>query len=126
MILTKRFFFTVCFMLILCFVGYYIFMPLYKANSIIIDYGITPFDICIEQPLIWKYCKYWFVFTYVFSSFFISNMFYHLLFRRKNFEENKKRISNRKTNSNSNKNQKIKYSLIDPKPPKKKLELLIR
>ncbi len=75
----KRILFTLFFALIFCFFGYYIFNPLYKSNYIIIDYGIHPFNICVEQPILWKYCKMWFCFTYSFSSFFISNFCYNLL-----------------------------------------------
>lgn len=43
-----------------------------------IDYGLHPFNICMEQPVIWKYIKIWFIFSYIFSSFFISNIFFSL------------------------------------------------
>ncbi len=65
-------------MSVLCFLGYLIFSPLYTTNSIIVDYGLHTFDICTEQPIIWKYCKIWFCFTYLFSSFFIANLLFHI------------------------------------------------
>ena len=43
-----------------------------------IDYGLHPFNICMEQPVIWKYIKIWFIFSYIFSSFFIANIFFSL------------------------------------------------
>lgn len=113
-------------MLFLCLLGYHIFFPLYQAKHVIINYGISPFDICIEQPTIWKYCKYWFMFTYVFASFFISNMTFNLFektsckFPNKN---TKRKIHSKKKKS---KNPKVSYSLIEPKPPDEKLKLLIR
>ena len=74
----KRIFFTLFVMSVLCFLGYLIFSPLYTTNSIIVDYGLHTFDICTEQPIIWKYCKIWFCFTYLFSSFFIANLLSHI------------------------------------------------
>ena len=58
----------------MCLIGYHIFLPLYTSYEIIINYGLHPFNICIEQPILWKYIKIWFIFSYVFSSFFIANM----------------------------------------------------
>ena len=78
----KRIFFTLFIMCLFCFIGYQIFIPLYTQNHIIVDYGLHSFDICTEQPVIWKYSKIWFCFTYVFASFFFSNMFYQLFFYR--------------------------------------------
>ncbi len=113
-------------MFFICLIGYHIFLPLYQSEHIIIDYGIHPFDICIEQPIIWKYCKYWFIFTYIFTSFFISNMLFHLLFK-KNHKCRSKPKSETLDIKNKNKlKSKPSYSLIDPKPPDKKLQLLIR
>lgn len=42
----------------------------------IITYGIHPFDICIKNPVLWKYIKFVFLFSYIFSSFIISNFIY--------------------------------------------------
>ncbi len=78
----KRILFTLFLVLFFCFIGYKIFIPLYETNTVIIDYGLHPFNICVEQPELWKYCKIWFCITYIFSSFFISNMFYHLFFHK--------------------------------------------
>ena len=91
-----------------------------------IDYGIHTFDICLEQPIIWKYCKYWFIFSYIFASFFISNIIFNLL-KKLSLKFSDKNI-NRKIHSKKQKlkKEKVSYSLIEPKPPDKKLELLIR
>ncbi len=85
----KRILFTLFFVSIFCFIGFQIFIPLYNQNHIIVDYGLHSFDICTEQPVLWKYCKIWFCFTYIFSSFFFSNMIYHLFFH-KFFKSSKK------------------------------------
>lgn len=104
-----------------CLVGYSIFLPLYSSSHIMIDYGINPFDICVEQPILWQYCKYWFVFTYVFASFFISNFLFHLLSKIpfpffKASSKPKSMIFKKES----------PYSFISPPVPTKPLELLIR
>ena len=48
------------------------------ADSVIITYGIHPFDICIQNPDLWKYIKIVFFITYIFSSFVISNFIYFI------------------------------------------------
>lgn len=126
MIFISRFLFSLLIMLFICFIGYFTFIPLYNSEHVIIDYGIHPFDICIEQPIIWKYCKSWFIFTYIYSSFFFSNMFFNLFFKKKQKSLNKhtKKISNNK--KFRCKKSRISHSLIDPKPPNEELQLLIR
>ena len=118
-ILIKRFLFTLFFVLIFCFIFYKIFSPLYFSNEIIIDYGLHPFNICTEQPIIWKYCKMWFCITTIFTAFFISNMLHH--FFNNLFSNNLLKIKN-----NNIKNKKLNnktYSFISP--PNKPLQLLI-
>ena len=96
-------------MLIFCFIGYKIFSPIYFQNSIIINYGFHPFDICVEQPILWKYLKILFLITYIYSSIFFSNLFFNLF----NFK-NAKKINIKKNN----------YSLIKSNK-KNELNLLI-
>lgn len=96
-------------MLIFCFIGYKIFSPIYFQNSIIINYGLHPFDICVEQPILWKYLKILFLITYIYSSIFFSNLFFNLF----NFK-NAKKINIKKNN----------YSLIKSNK-KNELNLLI-
>ena len=61
---------------IYCFIGYKLFSNIFYANSVIINYGIHPFDICVKNPDLWKYIKVIFLITYIFSSFIISNFLY--------------------------------------------------
>ena len=146
-ILIKRFLFTLFFVLIFCFIFYKIFSPLYFSNEIIIDYGLHPFNICTEQPIIWKYCKMWFCITTIFTAFFISNMLHHFfnnLFANNLLKIKNDNIKNNKLNNkienkfihkfnnhlknnisiiNSNNIKNEKYSLISP--PNKPLQLLI-
>ena len=116
----KRFFFIFCIVLFLCLIGYSVFLPLYTSSHIMIDYGIKPFDICIEQPLLWHYCKYWFIFTYIFASFFVANSAFHL------FCKIPLPFSKTSQKSITTKKSKLSYSLIDQPPSPPKLELLIR
>lgn len=118
----KRILFTFCVVLLLCLIGYSIFLPLYLSPHVIIDYGIQPFDICVEQPILWKYCKYWFVFTYIFSSFFIATSAFHLLSKIPMHSHS----HSSKSKSTSTKKAKSSYSLIEQPIPAPKLELLIR
>ena len=52
------------------------FSDIFYSNSVIITYGLHPFDICIKNPELWGYIKISFFITYVFSSFIISNFIY--------------------------------------------------
>lgn len=117
----KRILFTVFVMVIFCLIGYQIFFPLYEANHIIVNYGIHPFDIVNEQPVLWKYAKIWFCFSYLFSSYFFANLFYQLFHHFFQFLPKKER----KIKQIHEKKQPNSYSFISPKQ-KEKLELFIR
>lgn len=60
----------------LCFLGYFLFSSIYMSSSIIISYGIHPFDICERNPDLWHLIKLLFLITYIFSSMILSNLFY--------------------------------------------------
>ena len=75
----KRFFFIIIFSFIYCYIGYNLFSEIFYANSVIITYGIHPFDICIKNPDLWRYIKIIFLISYIFSSFIISNFLYFIL-----------------------------------------------
>ena len=62
-----------------CYLGYKLFSDILYANSVIITYGIEPFDICVKNPDLWKYIKIAFVISYMFSSIIISNFVYFIL-----------------------------------------------
>lgn len=97
-------------MLIFGFTGYKIFSPIYFQNHIIIDYGLHPFDICIEQPVLWKYLKILFLITYIYSGIFFSNLLSNL-FHLKNKSKTNKKIKLNKNNYsliNSNKKNELK------------------
>ena len=75
----KRFFFIIIFSLIYCFIGYTLFSNVLYSNSVIITYGINPFNICEKNPELWIYIKFAFVITYIFSSIIISNFLFRIL-----------------------------------------------
>ena len=79
MLFIKRFLFILFCSLLYCYFGYKLFYPIYISNSVIIPYGIHPFNICTELPDLWKYIKITFLVTYIFSSFIISNFLYFIL-----------------------------------------------
>ncbi len=54
-----------------------IFYPIFISDEIIINYGVHPFNICLKNPLLWKYIKIVFIFTYVFSNFIFSNFIFN-------------------------------------------------
>ena len=43
------------------------------ANEIIIPFGLRPFDICYDNPILWNYIKISFIILYIFSNFIIIN-----------------------------------------------------
>ena len=79
----RRFFFVMYFSVFLCILGYIIFKPIYISSSIIIPYSLHPYDICITNPSLWKYIKFYFVIFYLLSAFICSNSIYSLIFRNK-------------------------------------------
>ena len=75
----KRLFFVLSFSCLYCYIGYILFAEVCNAKSLIITYVINPFDICVENPELWKYIKIIFFVTYIFSSFIISKFLYFIL-----------------------------------------------
>lgn len=55
----------------ICLCAYQLFLPIYKAEEIIIPFGIRPFDICYDNPILWKYIKISFPIFYIFGNFII-------------------------------------------------------
>ena len=69
--------FCIFFIFISCLVSLNIFYPIFISDEIIINYGVHPFNICLKNPLLWKYIKIVFIFTYVFSNFIFSNFIFN-------------------------------------------------
>ncbi len=69
------------------------------ANEIIITYGIKPFDICKDNPELWKYIKITYIITFIFANIVISNYIYPVIFKnikKRKFEKNENEIENSK------------------------------
>ena len=56
-----------------CFCAWQFFLPIYRAEEIIISLGLRPFDICYDNPIVWKYMKITFIIFYIFSNYIIIN-----------------------------------------------------
>ena len=55
---------------------------MFISSEVIITYGINPFDICSQNPQLWKIIKILFVFTSFISSIIISNFLYVRIFSK--------------------------------------------
>lgn len=66
-------------------VGSILFQDILTSTSVIIPYGIHPFDICVKNPDLWQYIKIIFCISYIFSSLIISNSFYSIFFQFINY-----------------------------------------
>ena len=84
-----------------CLIAYFLFSPIYQESHVIIPYGLRPFDICVEQPLLWKIIKIVFVFTYLYANLFLFFSFsskllslsiFSFLFKKKNKDTEKKEV----------------------------------
>lgn len=77
-----------------------IFYPIYIAEEIIIPYGIHPFDICSKNPDLWQIIKTTFIFTSIFSNFFIGHFIYSRILLKIFifFKSFKNKLNNSKTN----------------------------
>ena len=78
--------FTISVFLLFSFLG-----PIFTTQSLIIPYGLHPFDICLEYPVFWKYLKLFYFITYILSVLIVSNALYltffnHLSFFKKSSE----------------------------------------
>ena len=62
-----------------CFCAYKLFIPIFEAKEIIINLGLRPFDICHDNPVLWKYIKSSFVVFYLSSNLIIINSILSLL-----------------------------------------------
>lgn len=76
----KRLTFIFIFISVFLLIGYFIFSPIYKLDSVYINYGITSFDICKKQPSLWFSLKIIFIFSSIFDLILISNTLYSKYF----------------------------------------------
>ena len=81
--------------------------PLYISDTIIIRYGLKPFDICQKNPDLWLYLKITYIPCFIFSNIIFSNFIYNNIFRKihKNIKKdfkNKKILNNNKILNSKN------------------------
>lgn len=80
-----------------------IFYPIFISDEIIITYGVHPFNICLKNPLLWKYIKIVFIFTYVFSNFIFSNFIFNQFLSKFFVRKDKKSSGSKVLESNLSK-----------------------
>ena len=89
--------------------------PVFNSPNVIITYGLHPFDISTEKPILWSYIKKIYIISYVFSTIIISNSFFQkFIFKKLDFKKRNKNsniISENELNlfigNNSENNEKI-------------------
>ena len=84
------------------------------ATEVIIPYGIHPFDICHDYPVLWNYIKFIYIFSFIFSNLTISNFIYirivsKLIVLLKNFRQH---FNSKENNSHLPKNNNLPNLLI--------------
>ena len=67
-------------------------IPLYNSQEIIIPYGIHPFDICTENPDLWNFFKFSYIFLFIFSQFIFSYFIYFRILSKFSFFNNSSNV----------------------------------
>jgi len=80
----KRILFILSILLLFFIIGCIIFSPLYKLNSVYINYGLVPYDICKKQPELWHSLKVIFIISNLITLTFLSNTIYSKIFKFQN------------------------------------------
>ncbi len=74
-------------MLIACIIAYSLFSPLYFSSEIYFPFAVHSFNICEEQPELWKLLKILFIITYIISqsviAIFLISLFSHFFKKNK-------------------------------------------
>ena len=65
-------------------IGYIIFFPLYKQESVLITYGLTPYDICKKQLQFWNFLKTTFIISNLITATLIFNKIYSKFYTKQN------------------------------------------
>lgn len=66
----------ILFLSISTYFTFHTFYPVYTSQEIIISYGIHPFDICSQNPELWRLLKILYVICFFFSNFVFSHFIY--------------------------------------------------
>ena len=75
----KRIIFSLFFISIILSIEFFVFSPIYFLDSVFINYGLTPYDICQKQPRLWYFIKVVFIISNIFNLIIISNNLYSVL-----------------------------------------------
>ena len=79
----------ILFFTFLSYLTYSIFQPIFTAKEIIISYGIHPFDICSNNPELWKMIKILYVICCSFSNLILGHLIYTRLLKKLTFFQDK-------------------------------------
>ena len=93
---------------ITCFCAFQFFFPIYISEEIIFPFGLRPFDICYDNPILWNYIKITFIIFYIFSNYIIINS----VISRFNFFPKKSSLITHNLNEIKNKNSSSLHLLI--------------
>ena len=80
----KRILFITTYLLIIFIIGFIIFSPLYKLNSVYINYGLVSYDICKKQPQLWNALKKIFIISNLLTCSIILNTLYSKFYTKQN------------------------------------------
>lgn len=69
------------------FFSLFCFSTILNAESLIIPYSLTPFDICTKFPIAWYYLKKIYLIISFVSSMILANSLYILIFRNLSFKK---------------------------------------
>ena len=83
MIKLKKILFIFLITIISFFIYYFIFYNIYNSNEIIFYYAVHPFNICVEQPIIWNIIKFSSIIFYIFSNLILFYFISKRLFKEK-------------------------------------------
>lgn len=76
-----------------------IFNSVLFADEVVLDFGIKPFDICNDNPLLWTYIKRIYVVTFIFCNIIINNYIYIPFEKKHLYKKSKQSFSEYKKDS---------------------------
>ena len=97
----KKILFILIYLNLAYFFMHKIINPVFMSNKIIITYSLEPFNIVSKYPIVWKYIKYIYVATFIFSNIVYGNFIYSKFFfqnKNKKIEKEKYQIKTDKLN----------------------------
>lgn len=86
----RHLFFIFFILLISCIFTYNFFYTLYISSTVIIPYGLTEFDICTSNPVVWKYLKFLYIIFFILANIICSNALFSLFPKQFSNKKNKK------------------------------------